>query len=151
MLLIEFFKLHHMDPDLSCDTYIVLCPPVSSRAVKSDKLVTSLVKHKTADWFEALVRKQKIFLDNMLNLCTDILVCQSPCEKIKHYFNPINSQIEDSYQIKSLQWQQNVGCLKNLGMNLWLLTSETFFFFRAPFLALAFVDNDIDSWKCFQN
>ena len=34
-----------------------------------------------------------------------------------------------------MQWQQNVGCLKNLGMNLWSLTSEIFFFFKAPFLA----------------
>ena len=40
-----------------------------------------------------------------------------------------------TYQMKSLQWQQNVGCLKNLGMNLWSLTSDIFFFFRAPFLA----------------
>ena len=38
--------------------------------------------------------------------------------------------------MKSLQWQQNVGCLKNLGMNLWSLTSDIFFFFKAPFLAL---------------
>lgn len=28
-----------------------------------------------------------------------------------------------TYQMKSLQWQQKVGCLKNLGMNLWFLTS----------------------------
>ena len=137
-------------PDVISDTYIVLCPPVSSRAVKSNKLVTSLVEDKTANW-GTLVRNQKVSLDSWANLCTDILVCQSPYEKIKDCFNPINSHIADSYQIKSLQWQQNVGCLKNLGMNLWLLTSETFFFFRAPFLALAFVDNDIDSWKCFQN
>ena len=67
-----------MKPDLICDTYIVLCSPVSSRAVKSDKLVTSLVKDKTADC-KTLVRKQKILLENVLNLCTDILVCQSPC------------------------------------------------------------------------
>ena len=84
------------------DTYIVLGPPVSTGAVKSYKLVTSLVQDKTAD-YEALVRNQIMFLERMFNLCTDILVCQSPCEKIKHYFNPINSQIEDSYQIKSLQ------------------------------------------------
>ena len=37
--------------------------------------------------------------------------------------------------MKSLQWQQNVGCLKNLGMNLWSFTSLMFFFFRAPFRA----------------
>ena len=71
-----------MKPELICDTYIVLCPSVSSRAVKSDKLVTSLVKDKTADC-KTLVRKQKIFLENVFNLCTDILVCQSPCEMIK--------------------------------------------------------------------
>ena len=53
-----------MEHDLTCDTYIVLCPPVSSRAVKSDKLVTSLVEHKTADWCKILVRKQKISLEN---------------------------------------------------------------------------------------
>ena len=41
----------------------------------------------------------------------------------------------DTHQIKSLQWQQNVGCLKKRGMNLWSLTSEMFFFLRAPFLA----------------
>ena len=45
--------------------------------------------------------------------------------------------LENAYQIKSLQWQQKVGCLKNLGMNLWSLTSEMFFFLRAPFLALS--------------
>ena len=41
----------------------------------------------------------------------------------------------ETHQIKSLQWQQNVGCLKKRGMNLWSLTSEMFFFLRAPFLA----------------
>ena len=41
-----------------------------------------------------------------------------------------------THQIKSLQWQQKVGCLKKRGMNLWSLTSEIFFFLRAPFLAL---------------
>lgn len=38
------------------------------------------------------------------------------------------------YQIKSLQWLQNVGCLKNLGTNLWFFTSWTFFWRRAPLL-----------------
>lgn len=36
-----------------------------------------------------------------------------------------------------MQWQQNVGCLKNLGRNLWFFTSKMFFFLRAPFLTLA--------------
>lgn len=39
-----------------------------------------------------------------------------------------------TYHIKSLQWLQNVGCLKNRGINLWSLIINTFFFFRAPFL-----------------
>lgn len=34
--------------------------------------------------------------------------------------------------MKSLQWEQKVGCLKNLGMNLCPLTLKTFFFFKAP-------------------
>lgn len=29
-----------------------------------------------------------------------------------------------TYQMKSLQWQQKVGCLKNLGMNLWSFTCK---------------------------
>ena len=36
--------------------------------------------------------------------------------------------------MKSLQWLQNVGCLKKRGMNLWSFTLYTFFFFNAPFL-----------------
>lgn len=39
------------------------------------------------------------------------------------------------YQIKSVQWLQNVGCLKNRAINLWFLTSCTFFCRRAPFRA----------------
>ena len=35
--------------------------------------------------------------------------------------------------MKSLQWLQKVGCLKNLAMNLWFLISKMFFFFNAPF------------------
>jgi len=34
--------------------------------------------------------------------------------------------------MKSLQWLQNVGCLKKRGTNLWPLTSWTFFCRRAP-------------------
>ena len=40
----------------------------------------------------------------------------------------------ETYHMKSLQWLQNVGCLKNLGMKGWSLTINTFFFLRAPFL-----------------
>ena len=36
------------------------------------------------------------------------------------------------YHIKSLQWLQNVGCLKKRWINLWFLISTTFFFFNAP-------------------
>ena len=32
--------------------------------------------------------------------------------------------ILETYQMKSLQWQQKVGCLKNLGMNLWSFTCK---------------------------
>lgn len=39
-----------------------------------------------------------------------------------------------TYHMKSLQWLQNVGCLKKRGMNLWSFTLYTFFFFSAPFL-----------------
>lgn len=42
-----------------------------------------------------------------------------------------------AYQMKSLQWQQKVGCLKNRGINLWSLISQIFFFLRAPFRCLA--------------
>ena len=36
-------------------------------------------------------------------------------------------------QMNSLQWEQKVGCLKNLKTNLCSLTSKTFFFLMAPF------------------
>ncbi len=42
-----------------------------------------------------------------------------------------------THQMKSLQWQQKVGCLKKRGMNLWFLISLMFFFLSAPFLALS--------------
>ncbi len=38
----------------------------------------------------------------------------------------------NSYQIKSVQWLQKVGCLKKRAINLWSLTSWTFFCLRAP-------------------
>ena len=38
-----------------------------------------------------------------------------------------------TYHMKSLQWLQKVGCLKNRGIKLWFLTMYTFFFLRAPF------------------
>lgn len=41
-------------------------------------------------------------------------------------------------QMNSLQWEQNVGCLKNRRTNLWSLTSKIFFFFNAPFRARKF-------------
>lgn len=41
--------------------------------------------------------------------------------------------------MKSLQWEQKVGCLKNLGMKQWSLTLKTFFFFRAPFRKRDFI------------
>ena len=47
--------------------------------------------------------------------------------------------------MKSLQWQQKVGCLKNLGMNLWSFTTEMFFFFKAPFLTLS-LEVSTSSW-----
>lgn len=37
--------------------------------------------------------------------------------------------------MKSVQWLQNVGCLKKRAMNLWSLTSCTFFWRRAPWRA----------------
>ena len=44
-----------------------------------------------------------------------------------------------THQMKSLQWQQKVGCLKKRGINLWSFTSKTFLFLRAPCLARALV------------
>lgn len=46
-----------------------------------------------------------------------------------------------AYQIKSLQCEQNVGCLKNLGMNLCPFTLTTFFFLSAPLRPLNFNPN----------
>ena len=40
--------------------------------------------------------------------------------------------LNDSHQIKSLQWLQKVGCLKKRGTNLWSLISKTFFCLKAP-------------------
>ena len=37
-----------------------------------------------------------------------------------------------TYHMKSLQWLQNVGCLKNRAKNLWFFTSCTFFCLKAP-------------------
>ena len=37
-----------------------------------------------------------------------------------------------THQMKSLQWLQNVGCLKNRGTNLWPFISNTFFCLKAP-------------------
>lgn len=37
-----------------------------------------------------------------------------------------------------MQWLQNVGCLKNLGTNLWFFTSKTFFCLKAPRLCTPF-------------
>ena len=45
---------------------------------------------------------------------------------------PDYSLFQVTHQMKSLQWLQKVGCLKNLGMKRWLLTSEMFFFLSAP-------------------
>ena len=42
------------------------------------------------------------------------------------------SWLLEPYQMKSLQWLQNVGCLKNRATNLWSLISWTFFCLRAP-------------------
>ncbi len=44
----------------------------------------------------------------------------------------------DTNQMKSLQWLQKVGCLKKRAINLWPLTSWTFFWRRAPRLANCF-------------
>lgn len=53
-----------------------------------------------------------------------------------------------AYQMKSVQWLQKVGCLKNLAMNLWFLTSWTFFCLRAPFRANLFATSaEDDSFK----
>lgn len=37
-----------------------------------------------------------------------------------------------THHMKSLQWEQNVGCLKKRGINRWSLMLQTFFFFKAP-------------------
>ena len=46
--------------------------------------------------------------------------------------------ISNAYQMKSVQWLQKVGCLKNLAVNLWFFTSWTFFWRRAPLRANRF-------------
>lgn len=38
------------------------------------------------------------------------------------------------YQMKSVQWLQNVGCLKNRAVNWWSFTSTTLLCLSAPFL-----------------
>lgn len=40
-----------------------------------------------------------------------------------------------TYQMKSVQWLQKVGCLKKRAMNLWFFTSCTFFCLSAPLRA----------------
>ena len=44
----------------------------------------------------------------------------------------LNGKKKSTYQMKSLQWLQKVGCLKNRATNLWSLTSWTFFCLSAP-------------------
>lgn len=62
----------------------------------------------------------------------------------KHYEVQSNLReekvVRSTYQIKSLQWLQNVGVLKNLGTNLWFLTMNTFFCLTAPLLWNLFSD-----------
>lgn len=53
----------------------------------------------------------------------------------KDTLKPLYRYWRNPYQIKSLQCEQKVGCLKKRGRNLWSLTTNTFFFFRAPFRA----------------
>lgn len=43
--------------------------------------------------------------------------------------------IENAYHMKSVQWLQKVGCLKNRAMNLWSFTTWTFFCLSAPLRA----------------
>lgn len=45
--------------------------------------------------------------------------------------------VQNTCQMKSLQWPQKVGCFKNRAMNLWSLTSTTFFCLNAPRLLIA--------------
>ncbi len=54
-------------------------------------------------------------------------------------------QVQVTHQIKSLQWLQNVGCLKNLAINLWSFTSNTFFWRKAPRLLNCFKPNALSS------
>lgn len=51
-----------------------------------------------------------------------------------------------THQMKSVQWLQNVGCLKNLAVNLWFLTSCTFFCRRAPLRANRFATTIESLW-----
>ena len=50
-------------------------------------------------------------------------------------FNRLPVERRYAYQMKSVQWLQKVGCLKNLAVNLWFFTSWTFFCFSAPLRA----------------
>lgn len=49
-----------------------------------------------------------------------------------------------AYQMKSVQWLQKVGCLKNRAVNLWFFTSWTFFCLRAPFRANLLATSAVD-------
>ena len=49
-----------------------------------------------------------------------------------------------AYQMKSVQWLQKVGCLKNLAVNLWFFTSWTFFCLKAPLRANLFATSPVD-------
>lgn len=69
-------------------------------------------------------------------------VCVSPCVTYftktwmdRHWIVVVKKSgkyLNDSHQIKSLQWLQKVGCLKKRGTNLWSLISKTFFCRKAP-------------------
>lgn len=54
----------------------------------------------------------------------------------RNFLNEKASWTLSTHHIKSLQWEQKVGCLKNLGINLWSFILYTFFFFKAPFRPL---------------
>lgn len=64
----------------------------------------------------------------MANVSLSMDVARSP-------FNRLPVEKRYAYQMKSVQWLQKVGCLKNLAINLWFFTSWTFFCFSAPLRA----------------
>lgn len=71
-----------------------------------------------------------VFLQALPDDCSNTNEREREREKAREIISSLCPSF--SYQINSLQWAQNVGCLKKRGSNSWSLTFTTFFFFTAP-------------------